>query len=371
MIDAITVAGPPEARGRAQAAARPDGAGLLREVVARRLAPLRDRIASGEAAAYLARQRAFAEAQCGVELAETAGIAAGYGLAEADLFAYLHAAILAGDAPLAAAPVGGGGGSAVDGWAVDGCTCLVAPCAAGGAVIAKNRDLSADLLPLQAVFRRVADPARPGRVVVALGSLGAPGAYSSGINEAGLALADTAIAAPAYGVGWLRYFLMTRLLERCDSVAAALAFIRSVPHAGGGSLALADASGATAMVELGPAHLGGPVILEGGPRGRSNHFLAPALARPPTSKTSPGRLATAEAALAAGFGDWTTARIHQLMASHDGPDGTTGLCRHGDGEGASTLSAAIYRTRSPSLAVTLGPPCATPLADFRPVLDCA
>src|SRR3546814_3909336 len=71
------------------------------------------------------------------------------------------------------------------------------------------------------------------------------------MNSGGLALADTAVATTDHGVGWLRYFLMTRLLARHATVAAALEDIRGLAHAGGGSLVLADASGALAAVDLG------------------------------------------------------------------------------------------------------------------------
>src|SRR3546814_7857761 len=71
------------------------------------------------------------------------------------------------------------------------------------------------------------------------------------MNSDGLALADTAAATTDHGVGWLRYFLMTRLLARHATVAAALEDIRGLVHDGGGSLVLADAGGALASVDLG------------------------------------------------------------------------------------------------------------------------
>ncbi|MBL6431104.1 MAG: hypothetical protein HPM95_07335 [Alphaproteobacteria bacterium] len=46
--------------------------------------------------------------------------------------------------------------------------------------------------------------------MLCVGSLGSPGAYSSGMNARGLMLADTQIGARTHRVGWLRYFLMTR-----------------------------------------------------------------------------------------------------------------------------------------------------------------
>ncbi|MEZ5884063.1 MAG: carcinine hydrolase/isopenicillin-N N-acyltransferase family protein [Paracoccaceae bacterium] len=91
----------------------------------------------------------------------------------------------------------------------------------------------------------------------------------------GLALADTQVAVRHHRVGWLRYFLMTRILARCGTVAEALALIRACPHAGGGTLVLADAQGATAAVELGAA---GPQVVQGGLALRTNHYVTQALA---------------------------------------------------------------------------------------------
>ena len=111
--------------------------------------------------------------------------------------------------------------------------------------------------------------------MICVGSFGSPGAYSSGINAKGLALADTQVAVATHRVGWLRYFLMTRLLATCSTVAEACVFLKSTPHAGGGTLILADTSGETAAVELGAARAvirGGPVVW------RTNHFVTPELA---------------------------------------------------------------------------------------------
>ena len=104
----------------------------------------------------------------------------------------------------------------------------------------KNRDYRGEHGALQQVFRH-RDPERGARVLLCVGSLGSPGAFSSGINSDGLAVADTQIGTRDHGIGWLRYFLMTALLRECGCVADALAFIAAVPHAGGGSLVLGDA----------------------------------------------------------------------------------------------------------------------------------
>jgi predicted choloylglycine hydrolase len=130
---------------------------------------------------------------------------------------------------------------------------------------------------LQAVFAHE-DPDWPqNRRMLCIGSLGAPGAYSSGVNSDGLVVVDTQIATPDYGVGWLRYFLMTRLLTHHGEVASALEYIKSIAHAGGGSLILADPGGRVAAVDLGHSSVS-VVERNNGWVARSNHFEAGSVA---------------------------------------------------------------------------------------------
>jgi isopenicillin-N N-acyltransferase like protein len=112
--------------------------------------------------------------------------------------------------------------------------------------------------------------------MMCLGSLGSPGAYSSGMNAAGLALADTQIGAEPTAVGWLRYFLMTRLLATCaDGRGGAGPDLRDAPCrrriAGHGRC-----HGATAAVELGADQV--VAATRGALSWRTNHFLSAELA---------------------------------------------------------------------------------------------
>ena len=86
----------------------------------------------------------------------------------------------------------------------------------------KNRDHRGAVGGLQRVFRH-ADPEWGGRRVLCVSSLGAPGAFAGGINTDGLAVADTQVGTSDHGEGWLRPFLMTRLLRECATVADAVA----------------------------------------------------------------------------------------------------------------------------------------------------
>jgi hypothetical protein len=319
----VVLEGDAHARGLGQARGCPDAAPAVRAAIRARLgaAPTDTPCAR----AFLAAQREATAHLAPEALAELAGIAEGFGLDADEVFVFLHLGCLA---DLAAAPDDS-----------DGCTAF-----ARAGVVAKNRDFRPEHAALQRVFVH-RDPAWRGRSVLCLGSLGAPGAWSSGMNSDGLALADTQIPTAEHGPGILRYFLMNRLLAGCASVAEALALIRSVPHAGGGSLVLADASGAAAAVEL---RHGRVEVEEGACVARTNHYtgvpdrLAPVV-------HSRARLATLRAALA----DIADARA--ILALH-APEP---LCRHHP-DPSPTLAGAVYDTRARRAAVALGPPCTAP-----------
>jgi hypothetical protein len=245
----------------------------------------------------------------------------------------------------------------------DGCTAWAARGEGGAPLVVKNRDYGGRW-PLPSAVFRLSDPAWRGPVLC-VGSLGAPGVYSSGINADGLALADTQIAARATGVGLLRYFAMTRLLAECGDVAAALALLRALPHAGGGSLVLADRGGALAAVELG--HRGIGIERADAWVARTNHFVSPELAAATRGEAdnSGARLATIRAFLQHASTRVDAGAARAGMASHDdGP--AAGLCRHGP-PGPVTLSTAIFDVAAGSLEIAEAPPCRAPWRRY--VLD--
>lgn len=342
--------GDPRSRGRAQAALCPESIPLVRAQLAARLEGAAALLARPHIARFLAAQWEFACAHDGAGMAEMEGVAEGYGIAARDLFAFLHAGQLTGVPD-------------------DGCTAWAQVHPGHGAIVVKNRDLRGPALPLQRVFHH-RDPAWGGRSLLCVGSLGAPGAYSSGINSDGFALVDTQIVTTDQGVGLLRYFLMTRLLARCAGVDEAIEALHATPHAGGGSLVLADAAGTLAAVELGHA---GPAIQRRitGWVGRTNHFLSPGLAgtlaaspADPGTDVSRARLARLTAWLdrkrAPG-----AAEVAALMASHDDADGA-GLCRHGQHGGSTTVSAAIYSCGPGWLDFAHGNPCTAAWVRYAP-----
>lgn len=292
-------------------------------------------------------------------LDEACGVAQGWGLSETELLNFLHLPVLLDRAEAAAC------------GPTDGCSAWVAPDTEDRLWLGKNRDYRGEHAALQRVFLH-RDPALPGGGMLCVGSIGAPGAFSSGINAAGLALVDTQVTTADHGPGVVRYFLMTELLSRCRDVEAALDMIRRVPHAGGGCLLLADAEGRAAAVELGASRVSVERCDPGGHLARTNHHLHDDLApylleRPgePMERSSRGRLATLRSVLARSAPlsiplVWARA----VMGSHDAEPGgngkpvfATGLCRHGQDGDALTISCTLIVPREPALYFCAGQPC--------------
>lgn len=344
MMSALTpfrLNGTPFERGQAQALCAGNQTRDVRETVEERYAAARAVLDSDDARSFLMAQDRFCRAQCIPEMAEFDGVCSGFGIDPAKLFGLFHLSALSGR------------------FETDGCSAFARALPEGGAVLAKNRDLSGPHRNHQAAFIHE-DLAAMGGRVACIGTLGAPGVYSSGINAAGLALADTAISAPLHGVGWPRYLLMTRLLHACVTVSEALALIAALRHVGGGSLILADAGGAVAAVEL--FHEGAR-IEHSDPAFRTNHFrnepIEAVAARQSAAAfaSTTGRHATLARQLAAGLGVSGLAPVRAALADHGGA-GREALCRHGGPDGAHTVSGVIYCTAPAAMHLSKGAPCA-------------
>lgn len=325
----VTLGGDAFARGRGQANACPEMAPAVRDAIRGRLAqaPARD----ARMTRFLDAQREATARLAPEADAEIAGIAEGFGLDAAEVFDFLHLGCLA---DIATAPAD-----------TDGCSAF-----SSRGVVAKNRDFRPEHKALQRVFLH-RDPAWGGRSVLCLGSLGAPGAWSSGMNSDGFALADTQIATSDHGPGILRYFLMTRLLARCSSVDHALAEIAALPHAGGGSLVLGDASGAAAWVELRHSRVD---VTRGAWAAHTNHYTAAPDPLAPVAHSF-GRLEVLRAALAAN----PACNPRALLATHV-PEA---VCRHAP-DPSPTLAGAVWDCRDRSAWIADGPPCSTQWVRF-------
>lgn len=325
----VRLSGDARTRGLGQARASPGEAEAVRSAIRGRLAELPERTPRMQgflAAQWDATRRFVPEA-----IAEIEGIAEGFGLAREEVFDFLHASCLADLAEAAAE--------------TDGCSAFSAR-----GIVAKNRDFRPEHARLQRVFAH-AEPAWGERQVLCLGSLGAPGAWSSGMNSDGFALADTHIATADHGPGVLRYFLMTRLLATCTRVEQALDVIVSLPHAGGGSLVLGDSTGAAAAVELRHSRVW---ITRGEAVARTNHYTAAPEPLAPVEHSAP-RLAFLEAALAE-----DPARDPRSLLATRAP---VALCRLAP-DPHQTLAGAVWDCRSLTALIADGPPCSTAWTRF-------
>lgn len=342
------------ARGRGQVLhPRADAAQIRAATIGRVESARADGVIDSEVEAFLAAQRSFHETHDPDGMAELAGIASAFDLPLDGVFAHLHLGTLQ--------DLKGGGRLA------DGCSAWAVPDADSGPMAVKNRDYSGTHLGIQSVAYHTGPDIETGGWL-AVGSLGSPGAYSSGMNAAGLALVDTQVAVRTHRVGWLRYFLMSRILSRCASVPQALDFIASVPHAGGGTLVMADRDGAIAAVELdAKAHMvtTGPVVW------RTNHYVLPGCAE---ETLAPGsdRIAQNSADRFRFLGNalpgrvWSRRAAATLMATHpNSAEGAAPLCQHAEGQQSQTLSTSIYSCRLGTLTFCDGNPCTGRWFEFK------
>lgn len=351
----LTLSGEARARGRGQSADPLADPARVREATIDRVEQARAAgVIDAEAHRYLSLQREFHLRHDPEGMAELAGIAEGFGLSEEELFIHLHLGTLN---DLCA-------GARLDS---DGCSAWAVPDGPAGPIVVKNRDYSGLHRGIQRVTLQSGPDIATG-AMLCVGSLGSPTAYSSGMNARGLMIADTQVTVRTHSVGWLRYFLMTRLLARCATVGTALDLIASAPHAGGGTLILADAGGDTAAVELSAT---ATAVQRGGVVWRTNHYTLPDQAGdtlPPSDDriagTSAARFAFLEAALPGLTPD--IAHAARLMQTHrDTAQGAAPLCQHGETEASQTLSTSIYSCRFGTLTFSQGNPCAGDWQTFR------
>lgn len=351
-VEPVALSGAPDLRGQGQArllvASTEDVARMRAATVGRVESARAEGVIDADAEAYLAAQRAFTEANDPESLAEVRGIARGFGLSEEALFTHLHLGTLRDLKS----------GARLES---DGCSAWAVRQGAEGPMVVKNRDISGPLTGVPRVAQHSGPDISTG-TVICVGSLGSPGAYSSGMNAHGLALVDTQVAVATHRVGWLRYFLMTRLLARCATVAQALEMLRSVPHAGGGTLVLADRSGDIAAVEISAA---GVSVTTGAVVWRTNHFVTPSH-EAETLFPDGDRIAGNSRARFRYFEsqlpnrDWSVAAAAELMASHviggSAPSGAP-VCQHPESDSSKTLSSAIYSCSLGTLTFSDGNPC--------------
>ena len=335
-------------RGRQQAKLRPDRSADVTASVARRLRELGPSLALPKVVKWLDTQHAFLRDNDPDGYVEVQGIAEGFGIAADSLFACYYGNVIA---DLAEMPERAGASIA---WA--------APRGEIGPVVVKSRDLRGMHRSLQCVFRHE-DPEWAGRRILCVGSFGAPGAFSCGINTNGLAVADTQVGTVDQSEGWMRSFLMTRLLRECTTVSEAVGLVFRTPHTGAGTLLLGDPTGAVAAIELAHRTVAAEDPGDTGYVARSNHFVSERLrGRDRVSSDDIGthasraRIATLDHALRELPLPFTFDAIKTLLARH-GDSASAPLCRHEEARDTRTQACAIFDCTTPALYFSFDSPC--------------
>jgi isopenicillin-N N-acyltransferase-like protein len=246
--------------------------------------------------------------------------------------------------------------------AAEGCTTWAASgsaTASGQPILVKNRDYRPDHLPLQNVVHATPDAGYP---YLYVSSAGSPGVFSAGINQAGLAIADTHVYSTDLGPGLPSYALMMHILEGHDSVSSALETLRATPRLGRNNLILADATGHLAIFEGGHSRYG-TFESHDGALVNTNHFASDemrgcfAAVDPPQARgRSLGRYETVSRALAAAHGQIDAPFAQGLAAAHDGP--LSSICCHPEADtNVTTISAAIFLPHQRQMLFCHGLPC--------------
>ena len=229
----------------------------------------------------------------------------------------------------------------------------------GHPILAKNRDFSLLHLPLQIVVR--AEPEQGYRYTY-ITSAGSPGVFVAGFNEEGLALVDTHVSSTDVGPGLPTFALAMHILEELSTVRTAIDYLKTTPRLGRNNVLLADASGDTALFEIGNQHF----AIRGAESDlliNTNHFTCdemipcyvdtyPAASRGNSLK----RYDFLARQLKQAHGSIDLSFTKEIMGYHS--DGLSSICRHPTEEQTgSTISASIFLPAQKRLFFCHGFPC--------------
>jgi isopenicillin-N N-acyltransferase like protein len=246
----------------------------------------------------------------------------------------------------------------------EGCSTFALARSSEGAILGKNRDADSKYGPWQGMIR-----VRPesGYAYVAMTTYGVPGVNSSGMNERGLAVADTHVVSEDIGVGLPRYALEHEILKKCCTVEEALALVLARPRMGRGNLILADKGGNLGVAELGN-HMCAVRSSRGGFLVNTNHFSDPVLQntfveanQPNLRACSMRRYRQLTRFLTQGVSGLNDAKI---MLSYHG-DNLDSLCRHDSIDPPKrTISTVFYMPNLAKAFFTGNYPC---MADYQEI----
>lgn len=231
----------------------------------------------------------------------------------------------------------------------------------GASILAKNRDYRPEHQQLQCLARATPEC---GYRYAYVTSAGSPAVFSSGMNEAGLAIADTHVVSSDIGPGVARYSVEMDVLEQHETVESAVEYLRTVSHLGDGTLTLVDGTGDMAVVETGHSTVG-VARPEKDFVVSTNHFVTPELRHawtvdddPSHGDSSKPRYKYVATTLAEHVGaqDVDAGWAQGLMSSHI--DDGRALCRHPHAEDDSaTISTVIFLCSEGKLQFANGQPC--------------
>jgi predicted choloylglycine hydrolase len=235
----------------------------------------------------------------------------------------------------------------------------------GTPLLAKNRDYRPNHRELQCLVW--SSPAH-GYQHAYLSSAGSPGIFSSGMNETGLAVADTHVNSSDVGAGLPRYAVMMELLEHHNNVESALDYLKGVRHTGNGTLTLLDSRGGMAVFEAGYSNFG-VVRSNEGFVVSTNHFETPHMhnhwirsGSTEHPSNSQSRYSIVSQSLQSAKGEADIAWAEKLMTSHEGSYNS--ICRHPetDSNYSTTISSVLYLPQERQIYLANGMPCQT---DFQ------
>lgn len=156
-----------------------------------------------------------------------------------------------------------------------GCSLVGVPGATtedGTALFARNHDFYPSFRQYSKRYRT--DPAD------GLASVGCAHGFAGrldGVNEAGLAAGFAGVPTEEYEPGVMWPLAVRRVLDACESVAEAVDYLESVPHARNVNFLVADAAGEVAVVEGSPEAVTVRRLTDGGPLVATNQFHTAAM----------------------------------------------------------------------------------------------
>lgn len=226
----------------------------------------------------------------------------------------------------------------------------------GRPLFGRNFDFLEWDLPYQETYRTY-----PAGRLASLGCTDVMVGREDGVNEAGLAMAQTHVSGRGHEAGVLFSIAGRIILDRCRSVPEAVALLREVPHVRANNWLLADAGGNIAVVEACPGGVAATYASDGFVVA-TNHFRSPEMAAHESVADRPAdsepRACTLRAWWDAREGPVSAADLRAVLSGH----GEDGVCVHRTDltEPLSTLRSLVMYPGERRAEVATGAPCGAP-----------